>query len=179
MTLYPLCFNAFANKPIPGINFPVKLPSYIWLTPQVGLLDCNITKSISSFWIFDNAVDTALSYYKLTTFPFSSTTLPLTISAQDLGVSIPANTSGQIEITSLSFKKWIAAEFLLFFPLYLQFSPIIQALTNTFIFVTSNPNGLLVQSTIKSFNEWLRLPICQCTIAGSSKANYVLKQTTL
>ena len=26
---YPFCFNAFANKPIPETNFPVKLPSYI------------------------------------------------------------------------------------------------------------------------------------------------------
>ena len=118
-----------------------------WLGISVGILlftgSARIegTNHISMLWLW------------ITSFPFSSTTLPFTISAQGLGVSIPANTSGQIEITSLSFKKWIAAEFLLFFPLYLQFSPIIQALTNTFIFVTSKPNGLLEQSTIKSFNE--------------------------
>ena len=97
--------------------------------------------------IFDNAIDTALLYSELTSFPFSSTTIPFTISAQGLGIFMPANISGQIEITSLSFKKLITAKFLLFFPLYLQFVPIIQALTNTFIFITPNQIYLHNHST--------------------------------
>jgi len=86
-------------------------------------------------------------YSELTSFPFSSTTIPFTISAQGLGIFMPANISGQIEITSLSFKKLITAKFLLFFPLYLQFVPIIQALTNTFIFITPNQIHLHNHST--------------------------------
>lgn len=44
----------------------------------------------------DNAIDTARLYSKSTSFPFSSVTTPFTISAQGLGVAIPANCSGQI-----------------------------------------------------------------------------------
>lgn len=65
------------------------------------------------------------------------------------GVGIFANNSGQISITSLSFRNSTTFGLRLFPPLYLQFFPMIHELTNTFIdkHLTIYPNYIIQRIT--------------------------------
>lgn len=80
-----------------------------------------------------SALATARRMAASTSFPSRSISTPLTISMGVLGVPIPAMTSGQYSMTSLSLTNSRTLVFRLFPPLYLQFLPKRQALTKTFI----------------------------------------------
>ena len=146
ITWKPFSISNWAVTPGPSTRFPEKVPSYRCFTPQLGLRDCNTTRSGCSRMAISRHLAAPFRNSRSTIRPSFAVTTPLQISEGTLGVGRPPICSGQTVITSLFFISCRIFPFRLLPPLYLQFTPARQALTIILIALPMIPHRLYFSS---------------------------------